>query len=355
MFLAVFIISLISAPSFIDHRLGAIKILDYEAHKPFQYRVFMPLLVNTLDVLIPQFVKDKLEKTIQPRIKFKADNCPDPELKAKYVIASENIVRIMIFCFFNLIFLWGFLLLIRKLLLYFNIFTPLWSSLCPICFIFIMPIFFEFPNYMYDFSHLFLFTAGLYLIYKQSWTAYIIVFALAILNKESALMLTVIYVFIYYNKLDRSSFWKLLGWQLLLFIIIKAVLFVVFYDNEGSVVEFHLMWNLRYLTTWSNLFRFEPLDGGFFLPFKVNVIYPRGTNLPLFIFVLFLAVYGWRNKPLVLRKSTIYFPLLIIMAITMGSTPELRAYYDVLPILFLLCILGVMQIKDDLKRKITEG
>ena len=349
------ILLLIRQPSLVDPRLGAVSMMNFNAHKPFQYRILIPAAVDAVNFVIPDIIKHKIENIAKPYIERKAENCTEPELKAKYYVVSENIVRILIYFILNFLVLLGFLIVIRKLLIHFKCLSPHLASLCPITFVFIMPIFFEFPNYIYDFAHLFLFTAGLYFLFTRSWLLYFIAFTLGVLNKETAAMLTVIYAFAYYKELEKSGFYKLLAGQVAIFGLIKFILFLIFRNNPGSIVEFHLMHNLGVITNWRNLFRFEPLAGGFFLPSRINIIYPRGINLPLLVLVIFLSAYGWRRKPLLLRKSTIYFPLLICVALTMGSVPELRAYYDVLPITFLLGVMGVNLIWKDIKEKLTGG
>lgn len=285
----------------------------------------------------------------------KAEFCPYELRKSKLVILADNTFRPLVFICLNIVTMFAFLILMRRFLFSINYFSKLSSNLLPLSFVLIMPIFYEFPNYIYDFSHLLLFTAGLYFLYKQNWLAYTIIFPLAILNKESALMLTIIFAYAYYKKLPFAFFMKLVLYQMAIFIIIKAILYFVFWDNPGTFVEWHLGWNLDHLLHIPNFFKFVPIGQGIFLPFDIKIPWSLGLNLPLLSFVAFLVIYKWKAKPLLLRQATIYFPLLLIMAMTMGLISELRAYYDVLPIAFILGAIGFAELINDLKTRFTRG
>jgi hypothetical protein len=204
-----------------------------------------------------------------------------------------------------------------------------------------MPVGYIFPNYIYDFSHLFLFTLAMYFMYKQNWLWYIVIFSLAILNKETAIMLTVIFIVYFFDGLRRGKLRGLLITQILIFLTIKSALYFIFQNNPGAVVESHFTGNMIYLNEISNYFRFEAIEKGWLLPLKINIPLPHGFNLPLFILTAFFVIYGWKEKPAFLRKAMFYFPLIVLSTLLFGIIYEFRSYNDTLPILYLLGAMGV--------------
>jgi hypothetical protein len=164
-------------------------------------------------------------------------------------------------------------------------------------------------------------------------------------------MMTVIFIVYYYAILPREQFLKLLGGQLLIFIVIKFGLYLAFLHNPGVFVEQQFMRNLGHLSQLSNYFRFEIPLQGMLMPFKINIPWPRGINIPMFGLLIYFIVYHWKAKPLFLRKATMYFPITFILAMLWGYIDELRAYYDILPIVFILSMMGVYDLYERLAMK----
>jgi hypothetical protein len=240
---------------------------------------------------------------------------------------------------------------LRRLIKEFAFFPGMIADLLPLGLALIIPAFYDDLVYFYDFSHLLLFTLGLYYLYKQNWLAYSIVFALGILNKETMALQMVIFFIYYLDVMTRRLFIKLLVGQALIFIIIKVSLYLVFINNPGIFVEEHLLRNLNYLSVPANYFRFEIPLKGMLMPFMINIPWPRGLNVIMFGLLIYFIVYAWRSKPLFLRKSTAYFGISLILAMLWGYINELRAYYDFLPIVYILSMMGVYRFYQNVTRK----
>jgi len=347
------IMSMIKSVGLVDKRVGVITMTNFEGHKPFQYRVFMSVLIRSIEFITPDMIQNGVADVVKKYVgSGLAENYEGyTEVKAQFV--SECGYRSFLYLLLNACAMFLFLICLRQLALAFGIFSQNLCDILPLGMMLVMPVFFDYGVYMYDFSHLLLFTAGLLTLYKRHWPAFFIIFALALLNKETAIMLTLVFALVYYSELPRKDFIKLLAIQIMIFLIIKISLYFIFFDNPGMVVEFHLKWNIVYLITPSNYFRFESLGSGMFAFANYNIRWPVGLNLPMFAVIISAVAYRWKEKPVFLRKASLYFIILIIMAMTMGCINELRAYYDALPIVYILGVSGIAKFAEMLKLKLA--
>ena len=179
-----------------------------------------------------------------------------------------------------------------------------------------LPLMFKYYNYIYDFPVLFLFTLALGLMARKKWDIFLAVYVFSCFNKETTILLTVIFVIHYFDraKLDRRQFWKLTIIQLSLFGLIKILLYFIFLSNAGDFVEFHLV--------------------------DYNLVLLRKIKLVPFIFlwgpIIFLTFYKWREKPKFIKDSIWILLPLIFLTLFLGFLDELRDYYEVYSIVFLL-------------------
>ena len=60
-------------------------------------------------------------------------------------------------------------------------------------------------------------------------------------------------------------------------------------------------------------------------------------RLPLLAGVTLVGVLGWHRKPSFLRHALLVLaPTLLIMGVTVGQIDEIRAYYEIYPVVVLL-------------------
>lgn len=347
------IVSMIPSLTLVDPRIGVIPLANFEGYKPFQYRVLMPLIIRGIEELTPEFVMQSITDAAAPRIAANMKQQGIPEYKAE--ITAKYAFRSILYICLNIAVIFLLMIVLGQFADSFDFFPKTVSAILPLGLVIMMPVFYDYATFIYDFPHLLLFTLGLYLLFKQNWLGYLSVFTLGILNKETAILLTITFLFYYFGKLSRKLFVNLLLGQIVIFFTIKLVLYLSFINNPGVIAEWHLLRNLDYLANLSHYFRFEIPFKGVLMPFSINLPWPRGLNVLMFGLLLAFIIFDWRNKPVFLRKATIYFIILFILAITSGYINELRAYFDALPIIYLLSMMGVYRVYRQLSGILLKG
>jgi hypothetical protein len=183
-----------------------------------------------------------------------------------------------------------------------------------------LPVFFgPFSRQIYDFTTLWLFALAFALIARGRWPAFATLFPFACLNKETAILLTLVFVVHQYmspTQISSVAFRRLLAYQIAVFLIVRAAVVYTFRDNPGGTVEFHLFghnWQVLLHPTWMS------------------------KRLLLLLGAAGVGVWGWRQKPALLRNALLALgPTLLLMGLTVGQLDEIRAYYEVYPIVVLL-------------------
>jgi hypothetical protein len=296
-----------------------------DAHKPFVYRTLVPSTVRAITLLTPQFLIDKIEsiakaKSMAQEMIYISDM--DDEYIYEYLIA----LFIMLMCFV------GFAYSIRQLIKIHYNFPDFIADLAPIGALIFIPAFFRYYNELYDPATLLLFASGLLMISQRKRFWFYIIFALATFNKETALLLSIPFIFIEWNNISK---WKLISHLCLQFIVwlgAKAVVTYIFMDNPGPFITFNFIHHTLTLPTRPFPFFYMHF---FFITFSI------------------LIRYYWRNKPVFLRRSfLISFIVLSIAGMLFGVIDEMRIFYEVYPLAFLLIlptitgVFGVVPVED---------
>lgn len=278
------------------------------AYKPFVNRCLIPVIIKNTSSLIPEIVKKNINDWGVKNIIYLTYNRNNIDL--------TELILAMIIWYASII---GFALIFIKFILIFYSADNRVVYLLSLISVAGLPLFFKYYSYLYDFPQLFLFTLGLYLLVKSKWTFYLIVLAVSTLNKETSILLIFIYLLYYKNKLSKPVFTKLLVYQIVIFILLKMVLTITFINNPGSLVEFHLLRNLK----------MEPYSISQFVSL---------------IIIGIAIVYDWKNKPTFLKISLSIIIPLTFLSFLFGFFDEYRDYYEVYPILFLLITHSVCKI-----------
>jgi hypothetical protein len=279
-----------------------------KAYKPFVYRTLFPSTIRAVAELTPESIKETISSAIERRWKRNLDRLEwDTDYTYEYLVA----LALMFFCFF------GFAFALRHLTKLFYDFPPFVADLAPVGGLLALPLFFRYYSYIYDPGTLLLFSLAIGLIATRRHLAFYLIFILATLNKETAILLTVLFFLKESKSMARS---RLMGHGLLqfsLWIVIRAALVFVFRNNEGSLFDFHLVRNLGLI--------FSPLD----------IIYFVGVSMVFFV----LVRYEWKRKPAFVREGLLVTLIpMIILALIFGYVDELRDYYEAFPFLFLLSL-----------------
>ncbi len=294
--------------------------IDSSAHRPYVYRALLPLTARSIRAVVPESVRADLVDWA-----FATDPVVDLFEREEWLLRSfvEFAIAIPLMYLSFLGFMWALRDLAGQMFhasRYLLDAVPLIGLLC-------LPPFFTATNYVYDPPTLMLFTAGLALMERRSWSAYLIVFLLACINKETTLLLTVIFVLVSFTgplQLERRRFWLLLAAQILIVLLARLILMSVFAGNPGGAVNFTLFKNVFLLTGQT-----------YTLPEVVT-----------WIGVILLLFYRWPEKPLFLRRGLwILLPLFGLM-LFFGLVNETRVFYEVYPLALLLALHTVAQVLD---------
>jgi hypothetical protein len=180
-----------------------------------------------------------------------------------------------------------------------------------------LPALFKYSSFPYDPPQLFLFTLALYLMATGRTRAFLVVFLLCCLNKETAALLIPINAFYRRGKATAQEIRRELVFLIAGYVVIKGGLIWVFRDNPGSFVEFHLVdHNLPWLVNgWS------------------------ATEVIVILVLATLVFVRWREKPSFLRIALLgILPVQVGLALFIGFIDEWRIYYEVYPIVFGLTV-----------------
>lgn len=277
-----------------------------EAYKPYVYRTLAPTIVRMADDITPDFLKDGIKNMIGKF--YSIDNAFDKmgwqkEYYFEYLIAFGIMILSLA----------GFMFFLRNIAALLFDASPITLFLLPLFAIIALPALFKYYIYIYDFPTLFLFTLSYYLLAVKKSKWYYIAFVLACLNKETAILLSILYFLLNY-KYDRKATVLNTAYQLGIWFVIKIALYLIFMNNPGVFSEFNFFeYNLPYILS----------------PFEIGIVVT-------YIFFFVLLFYQWKDKPVFLRQAIWLALPLAFLSLTIGVIDEIRVYYEIYPIVVLL-------------------
>ena len=175
-------------------------------------------------------------------------------------------------------------------------------------------LFLERPYYPYDLPSVLLFTLGLIAVHRRGWIWFSIWFAIATLNRETSLLLTVAFVAVSRERGPRFA--SLLALQVLLWTAIEFALWRAFRDSVWlgyGTFELPLITNARALTELSGR-ALLGVTTGVALSFVAVRLAPRISNE-------------------FLRRGLMAVPAIVLITWATGFLRELRVYGEVLPLI----------------------
>ncbi|MFQ5805956.1 MAG: hypothetical protein ACE5I3_05855 [Phycisphaerae bacterium] len=286
------------------------------AHKPFVYRALLPTAVRLVASGMPSEAKARFTQAL-------ADTAAIDNLFKILGWEREYLVEYFIAIVPLYLCLWGFVWSLRYLLRgVYHVSAKVQDVLTLVALVGLTQ-FFRYYSYLYDLPNVFLFTLALALMVRSKWKSFLLVYLIACLNKETTILLTMIFAihFLKQASMSRAVFGALLPIQLAIFGLVRLVLFVAFRDNPGSFVELHVPHhNLDLLGAY-------PLATVF-----------GWCGLALLLF------YRWSAKPAFLRHSLWIVVPLVVLTFFFGYLDELRDYYEAYPIVLLLLLHSVSRI-----------
>ncbi len=295
----------------INERTTLGKMVYATAHKPFVCRTLVPTTVRITTACIPPEIQNNLITfTNQILEHYPGINKLNWFQQIENEIYYDESIVALIVLYVSLV---GFTYALRYFIIGILSLPTWFSSIFSLIMTFGLIPFFS-DGYLYDLPGLCLFTFALGLMVRNRWYLYLLVYFFACLNKETTLLLTLIFIPYYFNrtKMNRDLYTKLLGAQLGMFILVKGMLHLLFWHNQGSPVEFN--WQV-------NAIRVE-------LQFEREPIITI-TSLAI---IGFLVFYRWQEKPVFFKMSLWIIIPLFWLYLFFGNYGEWRVFYEVYPI-----------------------
>ncbi len=290
------------------------------AHRPFVQRALVPLVVRGLVAAMPTSLEQRIEAATRPGTalwgvfqRLRWDQAYPLEYLSVCVVMLPSLVA------------FAHVMVALAMDLYGQGPVTAWAA-AVIALLFLPPFFSErYYSAIYDFTNLFLFSAGLRAMLRRTWWAYWLVFVLACVNKETAILLTLIFVL--RHRVDlmvagplRAAILTALAAQVLVWGAIRIAIGALFAGNPGTSIEVHVVENL--------------------------IAYTEGYPLSLIVslgLVGAAVIRDWHAKPRFLRQALwVGVPLLLSLPV-FGYEWELRACYEAYPVVVLLALPTVLQ------------
>ena len=288
-------------------RASFVEMVNGTASRPFVHRTLVPSLARLGAGLLPRHWKGRvdawIDRFVSPRI-LRQEWSGGHELE--YCLALALI-------FLSLL---GFMAVMGREVQGFYRPSPWARDLLPAAAVSLLPVFFlSGTHFVYDFPALFFFTLLLSLLRRRRWLWFYPLYGLALLNKETALLVCLLFALHFFSRMPRRRYIVHLTAMIALFALVKLGLTLAFADNPGPLLENHFRENLFTLIT----------------PF------PLGRALEVAL-VLLLLFRGFRKKPEFLRHALILVVPFALLQLFFGVVGEPRVYYEVYPVLFLLAV-----------------
>jgi hypothetical protein len=173
-------------------------------------------------------------------------------------------------------------------------------------------------RHIYDLPTLFLFTLGLAALAHRRWRAFLVIFAVACLNRETTILLSLVFALWYARRLEPPLFWRLLLMQAGIFLLIRLPLLWQFRDNPGRSLSFYLDVHMRVYAERPAL---------------------ALVHLLIAALIALACAHAWRQKPPGLRRAALALVgVLVPLFLVAGFPFEVRVFYEALPLVYLLAL-----------------
>lgn len=288
------------------------RMLSGTADRPYVYRHLLPLAAHLLSPVLPKQSARQIEKASETILgagffREKLDGTSYP---------SETVL-ILIMMYAALI---GFAITMRRFVRDLG-YSSRVQFLFPPMVLLGSAVFFLGFGRMYDFPLLLFFSLGLYLMYREAWAWYLLVFACGTLNKETTILLYPAFALYFFSRMPRRKFVVLSGCQFGIYVMIQGIIRFVFRDNSGAPVEWHFH---DWITQLGAIAKTAP-----YLPALWAVV----------LLVTTIAVlHQWPNKPAFIRLALSILPVFVILLVVWGFPLEIRGMLEVYPIVAILVL-----------------
>jgi hypothetical protein len=192
--------------------------------------------------------------------------------------------------------------------------------------LFVAPIVFKGLGHIYDMTVLFFMACLLRAMASERFVLYLLVFAVSCVNKETTILMSIAFATVFFQRMETHRYVAMLAAQVVIFLAIYLTLRTMFIQNSGTSMEVH----------WHEEF-------GYYRSHLRN-IYIIGIFCVAIILFLFLLTFRWSSKPPFLRRASLMIVPEMALFFYGGGLGEVRALYDILPLLSMLMLSSVASI-----------
>ena len=299
-----------------SEEFGFSKMLDGSAIRPNVYRQLVPIIANQVARIVPpqeqQFfesnylnryhLKEMYFGKARERLEwgFKLYEEWSPEYAIKY-----HAVYILIF--FTLVAtLYSLRALIPTVSSNYNPLTPF----VPVLFVLLMPMFFMHGNFSYDFLELLFLSLLMLSAKKGNYAWWLILFPLAVLNKETNILALLLYSPIIIGNCFR---WRSRLFLSISFTISLSIYFFIkhkYSQNIGDSFSWYPEDKIVFLLDPKSYFLWWDL-------YAPMIPFPRGFNIILLLILAKLLFWQWHDKPVFIKRlliiaAVVNFPLFML-------------------------------------------
>lgn len=287
--------------------------VDGTAHRPFVTRVLLPVTVRAVDAATPAAVRDAAARWARerelPRRAF-AELHWESAAAWRYLVA----LLLMVACFT------GFGLVMARWLaaacgLRDDPRTR--TALGALALAGVVPLF-SYNAFPYDPPQLLLFALALHALLAGRRGVFMAAFALACVNKETAVLLVPLAAWAWGREVGARAAWGRAAGLALGWLVVRGAIAWARRDTPGSLIEAHLFHNLRWLT--------------------------GARSVPDLLSAVALAALvglGWRAAPALVRRAFVWTLVpLASLALFLGFVDEWRGYFEAYPAGLALVMLG---------------
>lgn len=281
------------------------------ANRPFVTRVLIPWLTTGTGALLPVQIRSMIENWIGGSQLLL-------DVLGRYHAPANLRVEALISIFWQYLSLLGYFFVFRALLKkIFTLSAAMVNLLSALPALGLLPLMFF--GYIYDLPSLFLCTLLFYAIAANRRTLYFIVFTLALVNKETAAVLIIPSILLFWRP-DHPKIGQVIKGvliQVLIFLVVRVPIAILFRKNAGAFMEMH------FTDHWKGLIQ-NPMYGV--------------ALLVLFACLFILLLYRWRQKPAVINLGLVSGMVLFVLFLIGGMPMEFRIFYEVMAAVILSVI-----------------
>jgi hypothetical protein len=305
------------------------------APQPFVTRVLMPWLIRAAVAVTPPAARARIEESVRRSLTSDGKPVWLHQYPFEFTVAKNILLLFAIGFAFAL---WW----LARLTL--DAPGPA-LDVIPVVVLFALPGLYGYGSMLYDLPALCLFTLGLALIAARRYWLYGLAFAACVVNKETTLLLVLVWTIAEARKLKPRQLAIGIGLQFGFWLVVRGLLFWYFRNNPGEAIALHLFRNAQVLSAPGNWFLFRPVTNWLVLPMGLNLLYVLG-------FVASLFALKW--SPRFLKDA--YWIVLPVFALTwlFGNVDEMRVYYELLPVVALVLFGGLYRLMGYAARPRTD-